>query len=371
MTPIASAPTAPADASPSPLRVNLRRRRLHHLLTLLALTCVLGALVVVSAGTGMVSVPPETTARVVAHKLLPGLVEPTWTAVEAQIVWEYRLPRTLLAAIVGAGLALVGTTLQAVVRNPLADPWVLGVSSGAGLGAVASLVVAGAWFAVVPLPVAAFMGATCATALLFGLARRQGRLTPLRLVLSGVALSYLFSAATNYLVLTTDAERVFGVLFFLLGSVASAGWNDLAVPLAVVLAGLVHLTARVRALNALLAGDEAATSLGIHLDRLRGELLLLTSLMTGVMVAVSGGIGFVGLVIPHLSRLFVGADHRRLIPVAALVGAIFLVLVDLVARTVAAPVELPIGVVTAAIGAPFFLWLMRRRNAERKGGLSR
>lgn len=362
---------ATPESLPTAVPAAFRRRRLRYLLALLGLACTLAVLIIVSAGSGMVPIPPDTTARVVLHRVFPGLVDPAWTDVDAQIIWEYRLPRTLLAAIVGAGLALVGTTLQAVVRNPLADPWVLGVSSGAGLGAVLSMVAGAAWLGGIPLAVAAFLGAACATTLLFGLARRQGRLTPLRLVLSGVALSYLFSAATNYLVLTTDAEQVFGVLFFLLGSVASADWNDLTIPLVVIAAGFVHLTARVRALNALLAGDEAATALGIHLDRLRGELLLLTSLMTGVMVAVSGGIGFVGLVIPHVSRLFVGADHRRLIPVAALVGAIFLVLVDLLARTVADPVELPIGVVTAAIGAPFFLWLMRRRSAERKGGLSR
>lgn len=330
--------------------------------------------VLLAVGIGPVFVPPGTSVRILAERLLPGTVTPDWRPVQAEIIWRYRLPRTLLAALVGAGLALVGTSLQAVVRNPLADPWVLGVSSGAGLGAVAAVVVGSAAMGGAGRSTAAFLGAVVATAALFTVARNPGRfgaLTPLRLVLSGVALSYLFSAATSFLVLTTDAEEVFGVLFFLLGSVAAAEWADLAAPAVVVVLAAVHLLARVRPLNALLAGDETATALGVHVDRLRAELLLTTSLLTGVLVAVSGGIGFVGLVIPHIARLLVGADHRRLLPVAALSGALFLVLVDLAARTVAAPVELPIGIVTAALGAPFFLWLMHRESAARLGGLNR
>lgn len=347
------------------------RRRSRLALAIVALTLTLGTGIVLSVGFGAVSVPPGVTLRIVVDRLVPGVITESWRPVQEQIIWQYRLPRTLLAAVVGAGLALVGATLQAVVLNPLADPWVLGVSSGAGLGAVAVLVIGSIPLHGLSLSTAAFAGAIAATATLFAVARHQGRLTPLRLVLSGVALSYLFSAATSFLVLTTDAERVFSVLFFLLGSVAATTWNDLLVPLIAVVVSAAYLLTRARALNALLAGDETATALGVPVDRLRGELLLLTSLLTGVLVAVSGGIGFVGLVIPHIGRLVVGADHRRLLPVAALVGATFLVVVDLAARTVANPVELPIGIVTATIGAPFFLWLMRRESAARRGGLAR
>lgn len=339
--------------------------------TVMVLALALAVSMVVAIGAGSVKVPIDTTVGVIWNRLTPFDVDGSWSAVQEQIVWQYRVPRVVLAAIVGGALALVGAILQAVVRNPLADPWVLGVSSGAGLGAV-GLLLAG-WISVenASLSIGAFIGAAVATTAVFLLSRQGGRMTPVRMVLTGVAMSYLFSAGTNYLVLTSEASEVFGVLYFLLGSVASAGWGDLALPLIVVLAGIVHALIRARALNALLGGDETATTLGVGVDRLRGELLLTTSVLTGVMVSVSGGIGFVGLVVPHVARLIVGAEHRRLLPVVVLCGATFLVLADLAARTLASPIELPIGVVTAVVGGPFFLWLMRRDGAARRGGLNR
>ncbi|MFC0623473.1 FecCD family ABC transporter permease [Kribbella deserti] len=284
----------------------------------------------------------------------------TWTLAQDQIVWTFRLPRTLLAALVGAALAVAGTVLQAVIRNPLADPFVLGASSGASLGAVAAL----AGGAVVPGVIvsgAAFSGAAVAALLVFVLAQRGGRVESLRLVLAGVALSYLFSAATSWITVTAEHGKLPGLVFFLLGSVSTATWQMLTIPAIIVAACVVHARLRVGPLNAVMTGDETATSLGVDVSRFRIEMLLATSLLTGAVVAVSGGIGFVGMVVPHICRLIVGADHRRLLPVATLGGAIFLVLVDIVARTAAAPQELPIGIVTAAIGAPFFLWLLRRR----------
>lgn len=338
-------------------------------LVLLAAALLLAVVGAVSLGA--VAIPARTTIGVVLDRLSTGSVEVSWPAVHDQIVWQYRLPRTLLAAAVGAGLAMVGAALQATVRNPLADPWVLGVSSGAGLGAVAALVLGVVSARGLGFSAAAFVGAACAMSLVFGMARFRGRLTPLRMVLTGVALSYLFSAATSYLVLTTDAEQVFGVLFFLLGNLGSATWSTLPVPYIVVTLAGVHLMARSRPMDALLAGEETAAALGVDTTRLRAELLLQTSLLTGIMVAVSGGIGFVGLVVPHISRLLVGASHRRMLPVAMLVGATFLVVVDLAARTIADPVELPVGIVTAILGVPFFLWLMRRSTAAQRGGLDR
>jgi iron complex transport system permease protein len=316
--------------------------------------------VVVSSGIGPVAVPIGTTARILWAHLAPGEHVATWTMAQDQIVWQFRLPRTLLAALVGAALAVAGAVLQAVIRNPLADPFVLGASSGASLGAVAALTAG----AVVPglfVSGAAFSGAAMAALLVFVLAQRGGRVESLRLVLAGVALSYLFSAATSWITVTAEHGKLPGLVFFLLGSVSAATWAMLVIPAIVVLICVFHAWLRVGPLNAVMTGDETATSLGVDVSRFRVEMLVATSLLTGVVVAVSGGIGFVGMVVPHVCRLVVGADHRRLIPVATLGGAIFLVIVDIVARTAAAPQELPIGIVTAAVGAPFFLWLLRRR----------
>lgn len=365
----ADAEAVPATAA-VPSAAPPARSRAARVGLLAGLGTTLAVVTVLSVGVGAVGVSPGTTLGVIAHHL--GLGDRgEWTAAEDIIVWQYRLPRVLLAAVVGAGLALVGVVLQAVVRNPLADPWVLGVSSGAGLGAVGLVLLGGTAVAASAISLGAFVGAGVATTLLFLLARRRGRMTPVRLVLAGVALSYLFSAGTNYLVLTSDADEVFGILYFLLGSLAQARFDDLILPLIVVLIGLIHVLARARGLNALMTGDETATALGVSPDRIRAELLLTASLITGVLVAASGGIGFVGLVVPHIARMLVGAEHRRLVPVTLLGGAIFLVAADAASRVLAAPLELPIGVVTAVTGAPFFLWLMRRDGAARRGGLAR
>jgi iron complex transport system permease protein len=256
--------------------------------------------------------------------------------------------------------------MQALVRNPLAEPYLLGVSSGAGVGAVA-VITLGAAAAGFTLSGAAFAGALAAAVAVYLLARQGGVVAPTRLVLSGVALGSLLSAVTSYLTITTDAQNVFSILFFLLGSVAAATWPQLAVPAAALAIVFAFALLRSRSLNALQVGDETATALGVDVNRFRSQLLVACALLTGAVVAVSGGIGFVGLVAPHVSRIAVGADHRRMLPVAVLGGAVFLMAADLAARTAAAPTEIPIGIVTAAVGAPFFLWLMRRGRASGAG----
>ncbi|MEV4440071.1 iron ABC transporter permease [Streptomyces sp. NPDC049577] len=280
------------------------------------------------------------------------------------IVWRLRVPRALLAAVVGAGLGLVGTAVQALVRNPLADPYLLGISSGASLGAVAAIVLgAGAGGALgLGLSSAAFAGALTSFALVWAFARRGGGFRPLRLVLAGVGIGQFLSGFTHYLVLQAgDEQQTHGALFWLMGSLGGAQWATLALPAAAVVLGLAALLARARALNALLMGDETAAGLGVDVTRLRRELFVVTSLLTGVLVAVSGAIGFVGLMVPHACRMVVGGDHRRLLPVAALFGSVLLVVVDLVARTALDDQELPVGVVTSLIGAPALLYLLDRR----------
>ncbi|MFH8985390.1 FecCD family ABC transporter permease [Streptomyces varsoviensis] len=280
------------------------------------------------------------------------------------IVWQLRLPRALLAALVGAGLGVVGTAVQALVRNPLADPYLLGISSGASLGAVAAIVLgAGAGGALgLGLSSAAFVGALAAFALVWAMARRGGGFSPLRLVLAGVGIGQFLSGFTSYLVLQAgDEQQTRGVLFWLMGSLGGAQWATLALPAIAVPLGLAALLGRARALNALLMGDETAAGLGVDVTRLRRELFVVTSVLTGVLVSVSGAIGFVGLMVPHACRMVVGGDHRRLLPVSALFGAVLLVVVDLVARTALSDQELPVGVVTAMVGAPTLLYLLDRR----------
>lgn len=280
------------------------------------------------------------------------------------IVWHVRAPRVLLAAVVGAGLALVGVAVQALVRNALADPFVLGISSGASVGATA-VVVFGlfAGLGVLALSTAAFLGALAATALVWLAARSKLGLTPLRLVLTGVALAYGFQAVMSVLVFVSpNGQAAASVLFWLLGSLGAATWTSLPLAAAAVVFAVVVLLRRATTLDVMAMGDEAAASLGVDVAALRQWLFLLTAVVTGLLVAVSGAIGFVGLVLPHVVRMVVGSGHRNVLVVAPLAGASFLVWVDLLARTLVAPEELPLGVITALIGVPVFLVVMRRRG---------
>jgi iron complex transport system permease protein len=315
---------------------------------------------------GPVPIPATQVWGIALDHLAPGLVTPTWSRAVDDIVWQVRFPRVLLGAFVGAGLAVVGTTLQALVRNPLADPYLFGISSGASVGAVVVFLLGLALFGVFSLSIAAFLGGLVAFVLVFVLAQRDGDMSPMRLILAGVAVSYLLSAITSFLVFQADStgagSQVRSVLFWMLGGLGGARWEYLVVPAPVVAVGTVVLALQWRRLNALVVGEESALSLGVDTRRFRRWLFILTALLTGVMVAVSGGIVFVGLVIPHMVRIVVGADHRRVLPAAALVGAIFLVWVDVAARMVVAPAELPIGIITAVVGAPVFIWLLRRRG---------
>ncbi|WP_425274495.1 FecCD family ABC transporter permease [Streptomyces flavidovirens] len=280
------------------------------------------------------------------------------------IVWELRFPRAVLAAVVGAGLSAIGVAVQAMVRNALADPFVLGISSGAAVGANAVLLfgafgVLGLW----ALSTAAFLSALLAMTLVYAIARTADGLTPLRLVLTGTAMYYGFSAVTTFMVFAAErGEAARSAMMWLLGSLGGASWASVPIAAGAVLIGLAHLTVSARRLNALAMGDETAAALGVDAGRLRKELFLVCAAVTGAVVAVSGAIGFVGLMVPHAARMLVGADHRRLLAVAPLAGAVLLIWVDILSRVVLAPVELPVGVLTAVIGVPCFVLLMRRRS---------
>lgn len=326
----------------------------------------LGVLLLVAAVAGLavgsVAVPWEQTWRILLHRIGgPALVTPDWTRAQDLIVADVRLPRVLLAGVVGATLTVVGMVIQAIVRNPLAGPSVLGVSSGAATGAVVVMRFGLLGLGAVTLNVAAFLGALATLVLVFVVARAGGRITGLRLILGGVAVSSVLSALTSLLVLTAPSPTLASqVLFWTLGGFGAARWPVLLVPAAVLLAGLAVLLVHARNLNLLLAGEESAAALGLDVQRFRQAMLVFIAALVGVTVAVSGVIGFVGLMLPHVVRFLVGADHRRGLPVAALVGAVFTITADLVARTVISPQELPVGIVTALVGGPFFVWLLRR-----------
>lgn len=330
---------------------------------LLGLTLLLLLSVTLGVSLGPIRVPFEDVWAIAAFKV--GLTaEGTWTKAHENIVWLIRFPRVLMAIFVGGGLAVVGVTMQALVRNSLADPYLLGISSGASVGAV--LVIGWGAFAfagVYAVAVGSFLCALLAFLLVFAIAQRGGHVIPQRLILAGLAVSYLFSGVTSFITLTSENRQLAGqVLAWMLGSLARADWIDLTLPALVLALGTGYLVLQARALNALLMGEETAAALGIEVQRLRQRIFVVISLITGVMVAVSGAIGFIGLMIPHVVRLLVGSDHRRVLPLSLLVGAICLVWVDVVARTAFAPTELPVGVITALLGGPFFLWLMRTAN---------
>ncbi len=328
---------------------------------------------------GSTSVPASQVWAVVRHEavqalglpasLLQAVGLPAGSEASPQhqrIVWLIRMPRVLLAAVVGASLAVVGVAMQALVRNPLADPYLLGVSSGASVGAVSVL----AWGAfasagVFAITVGAFSGALLATTLVYLLALQQGRVLPTRLILSGVAVAYTFMGVTSLITLTAgQRELATSLMTWTLGSLSGTQWISLPAPALILLLGVAVLWCSARELNVLRGGDESAVSLGMNVKRFRRRMFVLVSLMTGSMVAVSGAIGFVGLVIPHITRMCIGHDHRRLLPLAALMGAVFLIAVDLLARTTFAPMELPVGVITSLIGGPFFIWMLLRQGRQ-------
>ena len=283
------------------------------------------------------------------------------------IVWFLRAPRVLLGALIGAALTLSGVGMQAFTKNPLAEPYVLGISSGASLGAVLAMLLGVSVPVLGKLSVSmgAFAGALVSILLVYLLAKSRGSVTPIRLILVGVAVSAMFQAFPNYIVYTApDDAAVREATFWMLGGLGSAEWEDLPLLLCLVPPAFLLMLALSKSLNAMMMGDSSAITLGVTLNVVRNLLIVITALLTASSVAVSGCIGFVGLVIPHLVRSVVGPDHRKLIPISMLTGAIFLIWVDVGARMIKPPAELPIGILTAFLGAPLFLWMIRVRRYE-------
>ncbi|WP_108922000.1 iron chelate uptake ABC transporter family permease subunit [Mycobacterium montefiorense] len=324
------------------------------------------ASMIVSIGLGPVWVSPTAVARVLVAHLCGGQAS---SLPNDFIIWQLRAPRVVEGIAIGAGLALAGLLSQALIRNPLGDPFIFGLSSGSSVGAVLVVTTTGAaGLGMLAVPCAAVAGAVVTALLVFGLSRSSGRLVPGKLVMTGCAIGQFLAALTSFLLLHTrrsDAQQQ--VLFWLLGSIAGARWL-FAIPCAAVVAAVCIASGMLsRKLNLLVLGDDAAAALGLNTHRTRLVLLGVITLLTGTAVAVSGTIGFVGMVIPNLARLLVGANHRRSIPVATLLGALLMVWSDTAARLVLAPSELPIGILTAAIGVPVFLGILGRSRTGTVG----
>lgn len=331
---------------------------------LFALAGLIGLLVAIglAVSIGEIAIPLSTTLKTLANRLFGAGYEVS--RVQAGVVWEYRMSRALVAACCGSALALAGVVLQALLRNPLAEPYVLGISAGASTGAV-SVMILGLGAGALTLSGGAFLGALAAFGLVVLLAR-GARGGSDRTILAGVAGSQLFNALTAYIVTSSaDAEQARGVMFWLLGNLGGVRWPDVYLAAAVALVGLVICISHARALDAFSFGEEAAATLGVPVRRLRLVLFGTTALMTASMVSIVGSIGFVGLVIPHAARMLVGSGHGLLLPASALAGAIFMVIADILSRMVVTGQILPIGVVTALFGAPAFaLLLYRARRPE-------
>lgn len=306
---------------------------------------------------GEMRIPLATAFGAISDRLLGTSFAPS--RIQAGIIWDYRLSRALVAAFCGASLALSGAILQALLRNPLAEPYVLGISAGASTGAVAVLIV-GFGSGVLTLSGGAFLGAIVAVALVALLASGAGGGTD-RIILAGVAGSQLFNALTSYIVTTSaNAEQARGVMFWLLGSLGGVRWPDVFLAAPIALAGLAVSLFHARALDAFAFGTDAAAALGVPVGRVRAVLFALTAAMTASMVSIVGSIGFVGLVVPHAARFLVGPGHARLLPASLMMGAIFMVLADIASRTLVPQQVLPIGVVTALVGAPAFAVILYR-----------
>ena len=295
---------------------------------------------------------------VVANKLGLG-PDPELSPLRTATVWQLRLPRVLLAAVAGAGLSLCGVIMQSLLRNPLAEPYLLGVSSGASTGAVLVLI-AGLGGGVISFSAGAFVGSLGAFALTLLLSRLAGGTTD-KIVLAGIAVTQGFSALTSFIIMIgADANVTRGILYWLMGSFANVSWEEVALTVAVLGCFLVLTIGMASSMDAFMFGEKEAVSLGVSVQRTRVVLLGCAALMTAVVVSSSGSIGFVGLVLPHISRMLVGSRHRGLLPVSALLGAIFLLWADTIARTLFAPLEVPVGVITALVGVPIFATILAR-----------
>ncbi len=344
--------------STPPVRTSRKHGRVYSIALLCLLLVGIG---VIAIAIGSVKIPFGTTFAILLDRLPLVDLTPTWPSGLATIVLEIRLPRIILAGLVGAALATAGATYQGLFRNPLADPYLIGVAQGASLGAVAVFLLPSSRVGPQIVPLLAFAGALGATAIVYGFARVGKTLPMTTLILAGVAVGALLGSIVSFLIINSG-DRLHGIIFWLMGSFSLSKWSEVRLVLPYLIAGMALLILYARPLNIMQLDEEQAQQLGINVERLKLVLLAAATLITAAAVSFVGTIGFVGILIPHAVRLLWGPDYRFLLPLSVLAGAIFLIAADLLARTIAAPEEIPIGVITALCGAPFFLYLLRRKK---------
>jgi iron complex transport system permease protein len=330
---------------------------------MIGLVLLLGVVMIAVATVGSVSIPFLTTFEVLLSRLPFLDIASTWPASTETIILDCRLPRIILAGLVGAVLGVAGATYQGLFRNPLADPYLIGVAQGAALGAVIGFLLPFGWqgASVNLVPLLAFGGALAAVAVVYFLARVGKTLPMTTLILAGVALGAFLASITSYLMLISG-EQLHGIVFWLMGGFSLSDWGQVRTVLPYIVVGIIVIWLYARPLNVMQLDEEQAQQLGINVERVKIILLAAASLITAAAVSFCGLIGFVGIIIPHIVRLIWGPDHRFLLPLSTLVGAIFLILADTAARTVMMPSEIPVGVITAFLGAPFFLYLLRQKK---------
>jgi iron complex transport system permease protein len=330
------------------------------------IAALLVALLLANLGIGAVKVPPAEVVAILSDRAGVHLGI-DYSSQHESVVWNIRLPRVLLGLLVGGALATAGASLQGVFRNPLADPGVIGVSSGAAVGAVMAIVLGFSFLGAFSLALAAFAGGLAATAVVYMAARSYGRTDVVTIVLAGIAVNATAGAVTGFFTFVADDDQLRSIVFWTLGSVGGATWSTLRAVAPLMVIGIVILPMWSRSLNMMTLGDREAAHVGVSTERVRVGVILVSALITGASVSVAGMVGFVGLVVPHIIRLVAGPDHRLLLPASALGGAAALLLADLIARTAAAPAEVPLGVMTAIAGGPFFLWLIHRTRGTSAG----
>jgi iron complex transport system permease protein len=334
------------------------------------LYCGLGLLAafLLSSALGSVTIPPGDLFKVLAGAVSRHVLDDRLETFST-ILFQLRFPRTILIALTGAALSISGSAYQGLFRNPLADPYLIGVASGAGLGAVLamSLQITGQLSGLFIVPLAAFLSAILTVWLVVGMARSGGTLPTTNLILAGVATSSFTAAATSFLMLFST-EEFRRALVWLLGGATMSGWQPVIVILPYLAVGMGILLTMGHSLNVMQFGDEQARQLGLPVDRVRKIIIGAASLTTAAAVSFSGIIGFVGLIVPHLVRMLWGSDYRKILPLSMLSGAVILLLADVLARLILPPQEIPVGIITALAGAPFFLWVLRRTRVEVQGG---
>lgn len=342
---------------------NYFKKFFHWKLIISYLTVILGLTVVLTTTLGAAHISPWVVFKILVAKLplIKNLIIPSWSVGEATIILEIRLPRIILGMLVGAALGVAGTAMQGLFKNPMADPYITGISSGAALGAIFTIVFGLTIFGFYTMPLMAFMGGAATIFLVYNIASVRGKLPVSTLLLAGIAVTLFLSAIISFLMYTAG-EKLHGIVFWLMGGLWGRNWNHVMMVVPFICFGTILIYIFARDLNVILLGEEPAQWLGIEVETLKKIIILSTSLTVAAAVSVSGIIGFVGLVIPHIMRILVGPDHRVLLPSSALVGGIFLIWADTLARTVIAPTEIPVGIITALFGAPFFIYLLRTRK---------